>query len=244
MAGINTRQQRLAASFAHGVATGDNRTNSSGANIGNLISRTSQTIANVVPAGGSLTLPVNGSTFYLQVATGQLQIRPAGGVFAPYSQGTGLNLLAENAFDRIDVTNNNAYSVVFQLFIGFDGFIDNRLILDTSLTQTVVYPTYPKPSVAAAVAITDKSGSAFTDINGNQWLAIQRQAIVICNTDSGVTLLLQESETTTSNDDAIAAIYPVTSLTLPISGNYALNIGGGNVNAIVSELYLAIPKTI
>lgn len=228
---------------ALGVAQGNNRLNSSGQSLGNVKSRTSLTYTNVVPAGGTLEVPAAGTQFYLIFSTAALNIRPSGGVFSPYQQGTGLQLVEANAFNLIEVQNLNAGPVVFQLFIGFDQFIDNRLVLDQSLTPTVAYPTYPVASAGTAVAINDLSTLSFTDINGKKWFAIQRLSIIVCNPDTGVTLNLQKSAAATSNGPSIAVIYPQTSLNLPVSGNYSLSTGGGAINAIVSELYQAIAAT-
>lgn len=226
-----------------GVATGTNRLNSSGQSLGNVKSRSSLTYTNVVPAGGVLPIPAAGTQFYLVFATATLNIRPSGGVFAPYQQSTGLQLVEANAFELIEVQNTNAGPVVFQLFVGFDQYIDNRLTLNSSLTPTVAFPTYPVANAAASVAINDLSSLSFVDINGQKWFAIQRLSIIVCNPDTGVTLLLQKSGAATSSGPAVAVIYPQTSLNLPIQGNYSLSLGGASVNAIVSELYQSIIAT-
>lgn len=226
-----------------GVSQGDNRLNSSGQSLGTVKSRSSLTYTNTIPAGGTLPIPAAGTQFYLVFATAQLNIRPSGGVFAPYQQSTGLQLVEANAFELLEVQNLNAGPVVFQLFVGFDQYIDNRLTLNTTLTPTVAFPTYATPNSASAVAINDLSTLSFTDINGGKWFAIQRIAIIVCNPDTGVTLLLQKSGAATSSGVAVAAIYPQTSLNLPVSGNYALSLGGSNINAIVSELYQSIAAT-
>jgi len=154
-----------------------------------------------------------------------------------------MNLDELNAFTMMEVRNNNSFVVVFELFVGFQGFIDNKLILSNSLYPQIAYPTYPTASAAAAVAINDLSGTKFTDINGGSWYALYRVAIVISNTDSGVTLNLQKAGAATSSGPAIVTIFPLTSIRIDVSGNYSLSIGGGNVNAIVSELYSALAAT-
>lgn len=225
------------------VATGDNRTNSSGRSLGTVLSRSSITINNIVPAGGVLPVPCAGTQFYVIVQTGALLIRPSGGVFNAYTQGTGLQLEEINAFSLLEIKNENAFPVVFSLFIGFDQYIDNRLILANTGELLVARPTYPVASTAAAVNINDISGAAFQDINGNSFYALSREAIYIFNPDPGVTLLLQLSGSAVANGRAVAVIYPLTSLRYAAAGNYSLSVGGGNINAIVSELYNALPAT-
>lgn len=223
-------------------ATGDNRQNSSGnfASVGPL-SRTSIIYPCVVPAGATVPVPGAGTNFYVTVATAPVMIRPLGGVFNTYTNGKGLRLQTINAFSGLEIRNTNAYPVVVQLFIGFDEFIDNTLILANTGQQLVANPTYPTASAAAAVTINDISGTAFNDINGVAWYALQREAIYVSNIDSGVTLLLQKAASVVSNGPSVIAIFPTSNLRYAAAGNYSLSVGGGNINAIVSELYQAIP---
>lgn len=231
---------------AVGVAQGNNRVNSSGQAPSNNKGKTSLTINRLMAAGDALVLPVTGTSFYLQVATAPIQIRPTGngvGVFNEYSQGTGLYVGLENTFANLELKNNNAFTVVVSIFIGFDGFIDNRLIIATTTTPLVAYPTYPTPNAAGNVNITDKSGSVIVDINGNEWYAIQREGMYIFNVDTGIVYLIQKFGSVVANGPAIGAVYPQTTLRLPESGNYCINVGGANINVIVSEVYQALPKT-
>jgi len=200
-------------------------------------------IANIVAAGQTLPVPCSGTQFYFRTLSGPVKARPNRGAFSDFSQGEGLNLDEQDAFTLIEIKNDNAFPVVFELHVGFQGFIDNKLIIADALYPNVVFPTYSTPSSAAVVNITDLSGQAFTDINGDQWYALNRLAIIICNTDTGVTLLLQEAGSIVANGPAIAAIQPTFSLNYPASGDYSLSLGGANINAIVSEIYRAIPKT-
>lgn len=224
------------------VATGSNRVNSSGnLNATGPLSRTSIIFPLVIPAGQVGAVPIAGTTFYVTVATAPVDIRPLNGVFSRYVQGQGLKVQTVNAFPALEVKNPNANAVVVQVFVGFDDMIDNRLILANTGQQLVANPTYPTASAAANIDILDLSGGPFTDINGEQWLALQREAIYVFNPDAGVTLLLQEFGSVVANGPAVAVIYPVTSLRYAAGGNYTINVGGGNINAIVSELYQAIP---
>jgi hypothetical protein len=206
-------------------------------------------LRNIVPAAtatvpGTLNLPAFGTQFYFRVLTGTLHVKTKSMTFSPYEQGEGQNFDFDNAFDLLEFRNDNAYPVVFEVCISFAGFIDNKLILSQGTNFAVAYPTYPTPSSAAVVDINDLSGTKITDINGDQWYAINREAILVFNNDTGVTLLLQLKGSVTANNLAVGIIYPVTSIRFDFSGDYCLNVGGGNINAIVSEIYNCIPATI
>jgi len=223
-------------------ALGDNRQNSSGnwAAVGPL-GRTSIIYPIVVPANSVAPVPCAGTTFYVTVCTGPIDIRPYGGVFNTYTNGKGLKLKQENAFSSLEVRNTTSQPLVVQLFVGFDEFIDNALILANTGQTLVANPTYSTASSATNVNITDLSGGAFTDINGIEWYALQREAIYVSNLDSGVTLLLQQFGSIISNGPAVIAIFPTQNLRYAASGDYCLNVGGGNINALCSELYQSIP---
>lgn len=218
----------------------NNRVNSRGIVPANTKGTCSLRYSNVILAGKSLQIPAVGTQFYFRTSTAELQVKPNGGVFSGYYQGEGLQLDLDNTFNQLEIKNQNAFDVVFELFIGFQGFIDNKLIIANQLYPQVAFPTYPTAASAAIVDITDRSGSKITDINNGVWYALSRIAIIICNIDSGTTILVQKAGSVVSNGPSVAAVQPSTSLRLDISGNYRLNIGGGNINAIVSEIYQVI----
>ncbi len=220
-----------------------NRINSQGVAPLTPVGRSSQFIRNVVPAGQSVPFPAAGTSFYVTQASSPLLIKPSGGSFNRYDVGTGLEMANVNAFSTLEVKNDTAGAIAFEIFVGFDGFIDNRVIIAQSLQTMVAFPTYKTASSAAVVNITDLTGTKFQDINGNYWYAIGREAIYVFNPDAGVTLLLQLATATTASGFAVGVIYPQTSLRYGCAGNYRLSVGGGNINAIVSEIYYAIPTT-
>ena len=191
-----------------------------------------------VNAGATVRINSQGNQFYLVIATAPVNIRPDGGDFSLYQQGTGSRSNSAN-FAAVEIQNPNSVAVVISLWIGFDSFIDNRLIIANALTPQVAYPTQSAPT-ATAVAINDLSGGVFTDINGAQWIALQRVAILIFNTDSATTLYLQKQGAATASGPAVGVIYPLTPIRFDFSGNYALSVGGGTIPAIVSEIYIAV----
>jgi hypothetical protein len=205
-----------------------------------LSSRVSAAYPAVIPAGQTISLNAPGTNFYVVTATANLSIRPENGVFSTYSQGTGENC---DRFSYVEIRNDTAQSIVCLIFIGWENFIDNRLILNAATTPNVANPTYPLPNVSSTVNIPDLSGGSFTDINGKKWLATSRVCILVFNLDAGTTYLLQKADATTANGVAVGAIYPVTPIRFEFSGNYRITTGSGgaNINAIVSEVYQAFP---
>lgn len=206
-------------------------------------------VKNIVAAAsggvsGTLQIPAFGTQFYFRVCTGTLHAKTKSTAFSPYDQGEGQNFAFDNAFDLIELRNDNAFPVVFELCISFAGFIDNKLIISSNTNFQFAYPTYKTPSSAAVVNINDLSGTKIADVNGNLWYTISRVAILVFNNDTGVTLLLQKKGSVVANDFAVGIIYPVTSIRFDFGGDYCLNVGGGNINAIVSEIYTGIPATI
>lgn len=224
------------------VANNDNRTNSQGLFQRGRRDKASSQIRNIIPAGGTLPLPVSGCNFYLLLTSATVKIRPAGGQFDEYTTGTGLRLPEENAFDQLEINNPNAFAIAFSIFIGWDDYDDRRLILANQSVPMVVYPTYPTANAATNVQITDRSGQVITDINLVQWYAVYRVAILVFNPDTGVTLLVQKSGSVVAGGPSIGVVYPQTSLRLDVGGDYTLHLGGANINAIVSEIYACIPK--
>jgi hypothetical protein len=231
---------RLTPSQRIGVAQGSNRVNSTGVALPSVANRTSRFYNNVIAAGSTLQVPITGTMFYVTVAAAPIEIKPMGGVFNSYQQGTGLELDLVNAFDLLEIRNPNPNPVVFQVFVGFDKFIDRRIFLNTWQTPQVAYPTVDTPNVATAVAIPDISGQAFDDINGNSWYAIARVALIVSNVDSGVAFTIQAAGATTATGPAICNVPPLTSIRLDVSGDYSLHVGGGAIPAIVTEIYQAL----
>src|SRR5271166_5142655 len=192
-----------------------------------------------IPAGQTQRANGSGVQFYLVVATASVNIRPLGGDFVNYPQGTGLNVAKQFAY--LEIQNFNAFPVVVSVWIGNDDFIDKRLILANSQTPNIPYPTYPIANAGNFINIVDLSGGSFKDINGTLWLALFRVSILISNLSAGSYLLGGDSPTGASTGTAIGIIPPTpVPVRYDISGNYTINTGGGAVNMIVSEVYSSI----
>jgi|HubBroStandDraft_2_1064218.scaffolds.fasta_scaffold00568_22 hypothetical protein len=230
------------------VAVGNNRTNSSGQapTIGQ--QRGSALINIAIAAGQTIPIPQAGNQFYFVVAQAPVVVQPfiqgaTPGAAVTYSQGTGMRSAPGSEFSNLNVTNPNANSTVISLFVGFDGFIDNRLIEVSSGVSQVAHPVLSVPASTTTVNIPDLSGGAFTDIDGNSWLAISRVSIQMTNFASATDYLLQAYGAATNSGPAILGCLARTSLILNVDGNYAVSNGGGLINMVVSEIYNAISPT-
>jgi hypothetical protein len=184
-----------------------------------------------------------GNRFYVLSCSAPVSIQAirAGSVGAANSFGIGQGQPVSAGFETLSVSNYSLNPVVALIWVGFDDFVNDQLILATNSFAYVVFPTYKTASSATNVNINDLSGTSFTDINGKLWGAIARVAILVFNTDPGATLLLQKAGTVIGTGVAVGVIYPNTPIRFDFSGNYALNLGGAPVPAIVSEIYQAIP---
>jgi hypothetical protein len=205
-------------------------------------------IAIPIAAGDTVTLSQRGTEFYLVVCTGSVNIRARGknagaGDFNEYpQQGTGNK--SSSPFDFIDVQNPNAFAVVLAIWVGFDSYIDRRLILVQQTQYNVVYETSPVTESSTKILIPDISGGTFTDGDGNEWLAISRVALLVSNPDTAATIVLQSG----LDPDTVPPfpgfyIYPQTSLNIGASGDFSISVGGGDINATVWEIYNAIAAT-
>jgi hypothetical protein len=202
-------------------------------------------IAIPINAGDTVPIPQRGTQFYLQISTGTVNIRARAGSagagdFSLFTQGTGDK--SKNPFDIVEINNPNAFPVVLQIWIGFDDFIDNRLILSNATIPNVTYPTQPDDT-ATNIPIPDLSGGPFLDLNGNKWLALFRIAIIISNTSTGTTLLLQKFGSVVANGPAAVIIPAGLVIGHNSSGDFSMSVGGGVIPAIVSEIYQAIQAT-
>lgn len=200
-------------------------------------SKSAQVITTVIPANGNTNLFQAGTDFYLIIATASIDIAPNNASFNTYTQGTGLQVDPSARFDFVQIRNRTSNSVIIQIFIGFGSYIDNRLIVANPLISNIEYPTYDaNVSPLSDLFIPDLSGTSILDLNGNVWLALQRSALQIFNQDTGATILLKNS----ANSISVAAVFPETGITLPISGNYRIKPPSSTIPGIVSEVYIAI----
>lgn len=212
------------------------------------LARTSKRVQCTVPASGTIPLSLTGTSFYFVQTTGEIQVRPSGGIFVPYTTGTGLALDPVNAFSLLEFYNPTASAITFDAFVGFDAYIDKRLILFDPKNPQVINPVYDS-SVAAAnqVDVPDKSGAEFSDANGVVWIGVSRTALLVFNKSETTTINIRKLNASLATHPAIGAVYPLTTVRLDASGDYSCDIEGvpaTNVTGIVSEIYSAIKKIV
>lgn len=225
-----------------------NRTNSSGGQTAPTPNQQGGILAITIPAGGTRPSSIPGCFFYVIAASGPVEIRPSGGDFNTFQPGTGYQLPNGPAgipysFQLLELFNPNTESPVsVAVFVGFGTFIDNRLILESGVVQPVMKVTYSGvPAVPGPILIEDISGQAFSDQNGIQWLAIQRICFYVDNLNTAGNLIVQNAA---SDGQNCGTVFPATVRTFPVSGDFTLDEGGGNVSACVTEIYNAVLPNI
>jgi hypothetical protein len=198
-------------------------------------------------AGQTITQPGGGTRAYLLIATAPVNMRARGTLYGTdayttYQVGQGISKAGDNAipFDVVDIQNPNNIPVVISVWIGYSDFIDNRLILANASIPQVVNPTYPVPGAALAVQIPDLTGGGFVDVNGKPWLALYRVAILVFNLDHADVYFVQKYGAVNAGDPSVGAVQPLTPVRFDFSGDYTIQQAAA-INAIVSEIYAAIP---
>jgi hypothetical protein len=198
-----------------------------------------------IPAGQTALIPQTGTFYEFLVATGRVAIRSGNNSFSgqynDMQAGWGNRDLT---FTKLEIQNLETFPVIISVVVGTGAFINRQLVLASNSTPDIVYPTYPIPLAATRIDIPDLSGTAFTDLDGNKWLAIQRVAILIFNQDSGTYNLLEYGSTNPSSK-SVAVIPPKPlPLKLEFAGNFSIYTGGSDVNMVVSEIYQSIPASV
>jgi hypothetical protein len=201
-----------------------------------------------IAAGATVTAPGGGTGFYLVIATGAVNIRARGATYGTdayslYQQGQGTRQQpGENqvAFDVVDIQNPNTVPVVVSIWTGFSDFVNNQLILSNAYVQNVVNPVYPVANAALNVQIPDLTGSSFNDANGKTWLPLYRIAILVFNCSNADVYFLQKLGATALADGSVGAVQPLTPVRFDFSGDYSIQQAAA-INAIISEIYAAIP---
>ena len=197
-----------------------------------------------IPAGETYLLSQDGTSFEFTVQTGPVSVRRRNGKFASqyneFANGTGVRNVT---FSSLEIKNlSKTAPVVCQMVVGSANFINNTLnLINGGLgAQQVVNPVYPVAIAAKVIDIPDLSGASFTDINGKKWLAIQRIAIEVFNTDAADVYFLQKFHATSLADGSVGAVQPKTPVRFDFAGDYTIQ-QAANINAIVNEIYSAIP---
>jgi hypothetical protein len=184
----------------------------------------------------------SGDRFYLRVASAQVSIKGVraanAGTDNPFTGGQGQTV--QNGFEQLLVSNFNTFPVTGLLWVGFEDFINDQLVLDQSTLQNVTYPTQPVATgFAGNLAIPDLSGQSFLDVNGKKWFAVGRSAIIISNFSTGTSVNLQAKGATGATGPAVLLCPPGLPIEHSSGGDFSMSVGGGVIPVIVSEIYQA-----
>ena len=176
-----------------------------------------------VPANSILAVSQYGQSFYFLGATSPIEVKTDLTAFKPYRKGTGEEFPNELRFKRLEIKNPNAYAVTVQIWIGFGKYLDNRFEVLDSYVKIV--SALPAGSIAAATSLTLNGSPTGTQI--------QRKSIVVSNLDPTSDLVILDED-----DDFVCAVFPRTSITLPISGVVKVrNTTGVSISCYVSEIW-------
>jgi hypothetical protein len=200
------------------------------------------TILNGQTTPSEISLTQAGDRFYVIATSAPVAIQSlrAGNVGATNSFQNGQGQTVSQGFDTLAIKNFNAFPIVALVWIGFEDFINDQLVLNQTSTPQVTNPTQPIATGSAGdIQIPDLSGQQFTDINGKKWYAISRVAIIISNISPSV-LTLQKFGNTSATGNAVLMIPAGLPIAHNSSGSFTISVGGGPVQAIVSEIYNSI----
>lgn len=176
-----------------------------------------------IPANSTVPISQYGQSFYFIAATAPLEVKTDVTAFKPYRKGTGEEFTDEMRFQRLEVKNSNAFNVTISIWVGFGKYLDNRFEVLDSYTGI---RTANAPGTIAAGATLALNGSP----TGTQ---IQRKALVVSNIDTAAILQVLDL-----NNALCCAIFPQTSITLPISGEVRIKNPTGVIAAVyVSEIW-------
>lgn len=209
--------------------------------------RSSQIVTTILTPAGTpgAKYPISqaGDNFYIVLATGVVTVRPNRGVVNNFSQGTGLST-PDAPFDYIEIGNpSTTENLVVSIFVGFGGYIDNRLIVQDPLVSQVTYPTFPVPNVANFATVTDRSRLAITDANGENYIALRRVALYVFNLELATSYYVFNAASTAR----VAVCAPPLAITFPSAGDFVVADGAGGsapLNAVISEIYEVVRPTL
>jgi len=213
--------------------------------------RVSRSIPVAIPAGtssngqitpGQQQIMAAGSRFYVRACSAPvlIQSQRAGNVGAQNLFGAAQGQTVSEGFEQLNVSNPTTVPIVALIWVGFEDFINDQLVLDTVATPDIVYPTSPLTGTTL-IAIPDQSGNKVS-INNKNWYLLSRVAVLVGNPDTGATYILQSVNST--NAVVVAPfpgfpIYPQTSVNIPAAGDFCISAGGGPINAYAWEIYNA-----
>ena len=211
-------------------------------------------LATTIPPGSTVPQQIQGSFFYVIASSAGISVRPKGGSFNTYQPGTGYRLPKQanpagaalppidGSFSMIEIANPNAFSGFVCAFHRLRRIHRQSPYFGgerrTAYNEGYIFADAGTPG---PIPILDVSGEAFADQNGETWLAVNRITFYVDNLSTSSNLLLQNSA---SDGTSCGIIFPATTRTFPVSGDFTLKTGAGDVQAGVIEIYNAISPSI
>lgn len=199
------------------------------------------TLVNNQVVAAEVPITYAGDRFYVRAASGTVYIQSlrAGnvGISNPFNVGQGQPV--KGGFETLQIQNYNLFPAVALIWVGFDEFINDQLVLDNVTNPSVTYFTQPNQAGATSIAIPDLSGTAFLDGNGKKWYAISRNKIIISNFSTGTTFFLQNKGATVATGKSCLLCPAGLPIEHESSGDFSISLGGGTIPAVVCEIYTA-----
>jgi len=139
------------------------------------------TFSVLIGPGQTLQVPCAGTQFYVVATPGTVLINYGQG-FNPYGQGQGGKTAAN--ISLLQIKNPASVQTVIQVFVGYDDYIDRRVI-PLSIQPGIPVVQTGKPVNIAGAFITDYldlSGTVVTNPgDGLQYFLVQRLSLTVCN---------------------------------------------------------------
>lgn len=198
--------------------------------------------SDTIAAGATYPISQNGIVYELTLSTGRIGIKNSGSKFNGQFNILPVGIQPEvPPFEKLQLKNIEDYPVVFSILISDKPFKNNQIIIGSSTQPNVTNPTYPL-SGESLILIPDLTGQSFVDLDGNKWLAIFRQTIIVSNPDGAADYVLQPTinPVTTAPFPGYSCLH-ATCTNIPSAGDFSMSAGGGPMNVTVMEIYSAIP---
>ncbi len=205
------------------------------------ISRTSATTRLVLAPGETRTIAVYGTMFYIVDSDGigdavYISIKTNKTIEELFTAGCGKEFADDQFFSRLDVKNiSTTQTVTLTLFSGFGDYIDRRLTIVDGRFNSVV-PVREAPTLLKSNNPSTIGAGATLTFNTLPAGTIRRKALVVSNMDLANSLIIRDSANVGG-----CAVFPQTSVTLPVSGE--IKVYNGTASIIVcyiSEIFYTV----
>jgi hypothetical protein len=183
----------------------------------------------VIPANGLFPISEYGERFYFIKCSAQVFVKTEHSSEKPYQKGQGEHYTdIKMWFRRLEVRNPNNFDVYVRLWVGFGEFLDST----SELIETpAVFYSWNNNTIAASTSVVF--------LGRPSGVQLQRKAFQISNMDLANSLFIQDVDPITGNPvNTGLAVFPLTSITLPIAGAVAVkNDTASAIICYISELW-------